>query len=513
MKLLIADDEKLTRDGLKAQIGSTHPEFSEILVSEDGQIALGLCAHFTPDILLSDIRMPRVNGIELATKLQEINPHMAIIFMSGYSDKEYLKAAIKLKAVTYLEKPFDSEELDEALLNAVSQVETSRKNVAKLAISDYVSKSEIASALTSPGIDKEILTTTVPTDANINFFTVLLRFTHQSNDIEKSRKIAEEVFEKLCAKKGLNQINTFRANTLIVHIWSEKDYAAHRKELLMSAICDELIVSCPHFHMVVGKNVTGYAEVYNSYNSAVIELQNSFFYKENTCIIYEHVDSYKEFGNLSDYDITDLFRESLLRTNKTEAAELLNSLFTKILVGKNLLPNQIKDLYYRLLNAIYDIRKSMNLEDSATGRKSVWGSLDECESIYELNQALLSELNLFFTAADAAKDSTAIIPLIKDFIASNYSDEALSIRDISEHVALSGSYICTLFKNATGLTLNQYISDYRIERAKELLSNPKNKISDISSSVGYSDGNYFGKAFKKRVGLSPSEYRESSINK
>lgn len=513
MKLLIADDEKLTREGIKAQISLSHPEFSEIITAEDGQIALSQCAHFCPDILLSDIRMPRLNGIELAFKLQEINPCLAIIFMSGYSDKEYLKAAIKLKAVTYLEKPFDSDELEEALQNAAMQVATSRKNVAQSAISDSISKSEIASALTSAGIDSNILNSIVPTDDHVTFFTVLLRFTHLSKDIEESKKCAIRVFDSVCSKKGLFQINTFKANTLIVHIWAESTFSANRKELLTKALCDELLVSCPHFHMVVGKNVNGYSLVYNSYNSAVIELQNSFFYQENTYRIYEHVDSYKEFGDISDFDLTDLFRESLLRLDESEAENLLESLFSKILINKNLLPNQIKDLYYRLLNAIYDIKKSMNLEDGVNGHKSVWGSLDECESIYELNQALIDELHSFFDATASAKDSTAIIPLVKEFIASNYSDEALSIRDISEHVDLSGSYICTLFKNATGSTLNQYISDYRIERAKELLKNPRNKISDISYAVGYSDGNYFGKAFKKRVGLSPSEYRESSINK
>ena len=98
--------------------------------------------------------------------------------------------------------------------------------------------------------------------------------------------------------------------------------------------------------------------------------------------------------------------------------------------------------------------------------------------------------------------------LIKDYISKNYSDSSLSIKDISDHVHLSSSYLCTVFKTETDQTLNQYLTNFRMEKAKQLLADPRNKISEIAARVGYGDQNYFGKTFKKVVGLSPSEYRE-----
>ena len=83
---------------------------------------------------------------------------------------------------------------------------------------------------------------------------------------------------------------------------------------------------------------------------------------------------------------------------------------------------------------------------------------------------------------------------------------------MSEHVHLSSSYVCTLFKSETGMTLNQYLTDYRIKMSKQLLADPRYKITDISSKVGYSDGNYYSKTFRKIVGLSPSEYREKMLS-
>ncbi len=115
--------------------------------------------------------------------------------------------------------------------------------------------------------------------------------------------------------------------------------------------------------------------------------------------------------------------------------------------------------------------------------------------------------NYFSDLQDAVPENSTIF-LIRDYISKNYGNETLSVKDISDHVFLSASYVCTFFKNETGQTLNQYLTDYRIKMSKQFLSDPLYKITDISAKAGYSDGNYFGKSFRKYTGLSPSEYRE-----
>ena len=99
---------------------------------------------------------------------------------------------------------------------------------------------------------------------------------------------------------------------------------------------------------------------------------------------------------------------------------------------------------------------------------------------------------------------------IKSFIARTYSDPGLSIKDISVYAHLSTSYMCTMFKNETGRTLNQYITEFRMARAKDLLDDPRNKIVEVAGQVGYNDSNYYSKTFRKAFGMSPSEYREQS---
>lgn len=108
----------------------------------------------------------------------------------------------------------------------------------------------------------------------------------------------------------------------------------------------------------------------------------------------------------------------------------------------------------------------------------------------------------------SGKEEHELVFLMKDFIWKNYQRDMLSVREIAEAACLSTAYACTLFKSETGTTINQFISNYRMERAKQLLADPRNKITEIASQLGYSDSNYFGKSFKKLVGLSPTEYRE-----
>ena len=119
MNLLIVDDERLTREGLLETIDFAGLGIDHIETAEDGLAGLKLSQSFAPDIVLTDVRMPKMDGISMMQGVQERYPDSAVIFMSGFSDKEYLKAAIKLHAVSYVEKPIDTDELYEALKDAL----------------------------------------------------------------------------------------------------------------------------------------------------------------------------------------------------------------------------------------------------------------------------------------------------------------------------------------------------------------------------------------------------------
>jgi len=520
MRILISDDEKLTRNGIEAGIDWAELGITEVLCAEDGLYALDLAVNSCPDILLTDVRMPRMDGIQLAEKLQENSPNMPIIFMSGYSDKEYLKAAIRLKAVSYVEKPIDLDELKEAISEAIQNIKANTKVKNSKALSIKTAKSELASCLiSSPKIldnseYTESLDFDFPLDNSTLFFTFLISISHSSLSTDALNAMISATIGEVLSNAKLNEIHSSKqANLFYYHVWGLSRFTNHQKETLAEALEGELNKLGLSYRIIFGKNVEGAKNILFSYNSAVIEMQNAFYVKLNTHCIYKHQDNYEQFPDLSSRTYTERYLEALNLRNSEMAYAIISELMTDILNKKNSLPNQLRGLYYRMILSTEEASRHNKIVSDANKENdnSIWDKVSCCESIFELDELLKNYTQTYFSKSEADSEDHSTIYLIKEYISENYVNEDLSIKDISDYVHLSTSYICTLFKTETARTLNQYITDYRVERAKKLLSDPRNKVSEVSSKVGYRDGNYFAKIFKKQVGLSPSEFRDKEL--
>ena len=261
----------------------------------------------------------------------------------------------------------------------------------------------------------------------------------------------------------------------------------------------------------MGNAFSGISKAYQSYTSAVLLLQNSFFFPVNSILTSEIIASLpKKSAEQLPASPETVFSEYLSAQNRDGCIELLEALNEFYEKNPSVLPDQAKDLYFKLSISLENAWKQQQLSSNQE-QNSVVSFLEKCFTYQELHTRLMEQMTIYFTALKNAVPVNPTIYLIKDYIGKNYMKETLSVKDISAEVFLSASYVCTFFKNETGQTLNQYLTEYRMEKAKLLLADPRYKIADISSKVGYSDGNYFGKSFKKYTGLSPSEYREKLI--
>jgi len=511
MKLLIVDDEKLTREGLMTSIDWQSVGVSDVAIADDGVNGLEVAGRFEPDIVLSDVRMPRMTGIDMCLQLQKNNPDIRIIFMSGYSDKEYLKAAIKLKAVSYVEKPIDEAEIMDAIREACELAMAGRSEKAIKIKSRENEIEELAGRLCMPKTEKADIDSLITINPQKNgAFTLIVQLYHVAISGKALFSDVKDKVEIVLNGHFLKYVACLRQGGVIVfHVYDFSSYNDLQKKTLGDEIIKSLSALDINFHVVLGKTVEGLWNSYSSYNSAVIEFQKCFFLKDREFLIYKHMDDYRDFPKLSAEDTDKAFRQKLIGGKMEEIYEFVEKELKRILSYESILPNQVKDLYYKYFNVVDEVEALHGMKNvNDNGSVSVWGMISACESIFELDEKLRERIDIYLTAAKERTDTGSTVAMIKEYIAGNFSDDMLSIKDISEHVFLSTSYVCTLFKNETGKTLNQYITDYRIERAKELLLDPRNRIGDISRDVGYSDGNYFGKTFKKQVGVTPSEYRE-----
>lgn len=514
MKLLIVDDEELTRTGVISSIDWKSLGIDEVFQADDGLHGLEAAQKFQPEIILCDVRMPRLDGISMLERLERVLPDTVAIFMSGYSDKEYLKAAIKLKAVNYIEKPLNPDEIREAVLEARERYIHKLHSHRGEALHSMETASRLALKLTAPfGSNSEeiqafIKELALPITSGTYFTAFIVK-------LDAALEIAEPSLGNICQKVEVF-LKSF--HLYCIHVEKRRQYLVYfvygpsmpSSSVIQSVgqLLGTLYADLGRYFIAAGDSLSGISRAYQSYASAVILLQSSFFFPENTFLTSDLI---KDAASSGAADLPASFNrefsEALSGRDKETCRKLLEKLTEYFHKNTSLLQNQVKDLYYKLLLSLDDSRRQLKIT-STLDSVSIAEEMEHCFTFRDLHRVLEEKTEQFFRDAATSTEENPTIFLIKDYISKHYMQETLSVKDISAHVFLSASYVCTFFKSETGKTLNQYLTEYRMERAKQLLGDSRYKITDISSKVGYSDGNYFGKSFKKYSGFSPSEYRE-----
>lgn len=525
MKLLIVDDEELTRGGLIHSIDWNALGIDTIYEADDGLHGLEIAKIHSPEIILSDVRMPRMDGVEMVKQIREIQPESSIIFMSGYSDKEYLKAAIKLKAISYVEKPIDLEEIKESIKEAIVNHKSIVFNQQSVKDNRYDSMFQLTLKMIYPNHDSktdyksELMQLGFSLKNYSSFATLIIKLMNPSsqqgslvnltNGLSITKLEATPIMSQLTPLLKKHKIDFIygvkQEEYIVVHLFSSDKIQKNVLCKQLERFSDSLKQSFTHF-ISLGKIVSSIEKLYESYNNAIILMHSSFFYPYNA--ILQNDTETTIYPSFLPNEILLEFSDALMSRNLEKMNQILIELKKAFVNNKTILVNQVKDLYYKLLLELNEAANQFHISISADSTETILDYISKSLTFFDLHEILERKIASFFKSFENENRDNSTIFLIKEYVSKNYQNESLSVKDISEHVFLSSSYVCTIFKTETGKTLNQYLTEYRIEKAKKLLMDSRYKITDISSKVGYNDGNYFGKTFKKQVGLSPSEFRE-----
>jgi two-component system response regulator YesN len=524
--LLIADDEILTREGIIHALPWEKLGIDTIMQADDGIKGIEAATDCKPDIILTDVRMPNMDGIEMSRQIRRIYQDSKIIFMSGYSDKEYLMSAIQLKAVRYIEKPIKNDELIKAIQESVNEcLEEQQRQIVeaetlkKLDICIPYIKSEFAIRLLNSNdkfdLSKEYHKLEL---ANVSpeseFITVIVKIIDESfkKDFEYTgfRYKVLKNLENFMNIHNLRGISAFKDNShLITHIFfnhkKTKELQENMLKDLFMKFCFNLDIE--KYFISIGEKVTGISMVRESYKTAVLALQKAFFESYSNVFYYneEKSESYV-FDEKKIYDFIKFLSEG----KRNEAECIIYNLTSEIRKCKNTKINYIKDIYYKFLVEM-EINASKYNAITLTGKINndyLWKAFNNLQTLDEVMKFVLIRIADYFETLEARKQDKSSIMKIISYIEKHYMNKDLSVKGISTSVYLSPAYMCTYFKQETGRTINQYITEYRLDKAKELLEEKANRVSDVAEMVGYSDGNYFTKLFKKSLGMTPSEFRE-----
>lgn len=511
IKVLIADDERFTRQGILDMVDWDKLNVSEVKEAYDGINALEILKDFEPNILLTDVRMPRLNGIDLAFKARELYPNCMILFMSGYSDKEYLKSAIKLKAINYVEKPIEIEELEENLNNAILEFV---KNTTIHNSIEHTIANEISSIDNSEAV-KSIISSYFSKDFNDKlvdgqYVSVLIKIykiiPNKHLFIDKIREIIHG-----CGLEGF--VSMQNEKDIVLQIFFSKNIKSiHNSNVFQSffATLDEYIKNYSHFYIFVGYIVANMQDMHKSYASASSLDTLSFFKDYNSVIYFEEV-PHKTCATI-DPNAYSAFKRNLNNEDKQAVLSDINNITSEFMLNCGTDINEIKNVYNKLLLHIFNFCHSRNINlNNSVNENTSFNTILQFNNIFEIKHYMLEIIkDVFLCLKEKNIYNEPALNIIK-YINEHYNSYDLSLEDISKNTFLTPAYICVIFKDFTGKTVNKYITEYRIMQAKELLKDSNIKMNDIALKVGYRDGNYFAKIFKKETGYSPSEYRRKFL--
>ena len=519
LKLLIVDDERATRNGLKKAIQWRDYDIFHVREAQDGQEALEICLDYIPDILITDIRMPIIDGIELATEITKKYPRTKIIFLSGYSDKAYLKAAIHLGVVNYVEKPIDMEELKKAILRAKTQwqeayamnrIQENPQEIYRSIIESLIRNKDSA--------DKSIqqLLQMKPDLMNRRFYQIY---------IAKMRQNQSGIRNKMDMPYMNNSIagiwDHLTTETSAVHIIKDDyhhltlvgfDNSRFIKEHF--AIYERVLGTDDYRQTVfvgVSSPVHSLGELAEAYQSGVIALQDLFIRG------FGHISSYSEMMRKQQqgFDSERFLGEFTARIQgfkEKDITEYLRLFFNNIRMNMQLMPNEIKNISMNMCLALYnEAEKQISLKRSELESNEdpyLWERIYGIETMDELRNFVHEEVSkVLGEVAECTKYSKNIRDVM-NYIEEHYMEPELSTSYLADMVYLTNAYLSTLFKKECGITISRYIQQIRIEKSRKLLMDKSMSLSEVAGKVGYTDPNYYAKTFKKHYGQTPSDYRE-----
>ncbi len=529
-KLLIVDDDYITREGIIKHIDFNALGVGEIEEADDGINALEICKNYQPHIILSDIRMPRMNGIDFVLEVRKVLPKVSILFMSAYTEKDYYKSAIHLKAVSFVEKPIDLEELTEAFQSAVKELRAYIAYDQALSKMDKVLEESISFMnnhfvlmLTEENHQrseieekKRALSLDMPSEGL--FYTVIIKLAALKNASGSNRQQYEEevnsCISAAAARFNLKTIFAFKSHDeIVMHVFAAKDEVSTLNADLLSRLCEVCcmqLFSKYKFAASIGKGVRRVEQVWESYRSANAYLERAFFEIEQPIIVYEKEEPSSVY--CVNKGLFEAFSALIEQGNEERVIHYIQKTTDEVKKHKDTKINVIKDIYYRFLFVLGQFAGNLQpLGEHSDKEDTLWEHISKIEFLGELEGYVISKIRGYFKVIQDQQDNKFFAGIIMQYIHANYSNPFLSINDISENTSRSQAYICAVFKEETGKTINQYITEYRITKAKVLFKNREMKVLDIAKQVGYNEADYFAKVFKKHTGISPSKFREKCM--
>ncbi len=501
-KILIVDDKTLIRTAIKKMIRWDAMPITYAGEASNGQEALDFIDEQDVDIVITDIRMPLINGIELLEQLNQKPKVIQTIIVSGYDEFEYAKAALKNGVLDYILKPIDQNELNHILMKAVK---TLNENQQTEIVGDKVLISLIKQELSNFGSDILFSLDDV-SHLRLNELKMFFIYMYQVESKYELKVFCQTINEHHRYFNGV--LFEHMGDTILVFYTFAQVSTSVLETHVVKAIKSHQHLFSNYERMIfsIGDLITCYDDIKKSFYEAK---RNSVYGLIDQNIILSH-DAKQKKSYLIDFD--EFKKEILLDVtagNIYGVEKKTHAIIQKYLSLENIDIFTIKllftDLCYLVLKTDHEIDQKAHLLMQNINNQI---TLLSYKSIDALENQVLSLLLECTEMYKKKKEKQTISSMIKNYIDKNYASN-IGLSQISTYFYMNASYLSKQFKDETGKNINKYISERRIEHAKEMIAfDPNINLQKLPFHVGFSDYTYFHKVFKKMVGVTPKQYKD-----
>jgi len=534
--LILVDDEEEVRKGIIQKIKWQEYGFELIGQAENGIDALEITEKFTPDVVITDIKMPFMGGLELSKELKKRFPTIKIIILTGFDEFEYAQKAVNLNVVEYALKPVSSKELIQVLLRVKIQLdeEMLKKEDFEALKEHYIRSLPVLKEkfliylITSKLSKEEINEKCNRYDINLignQYIVAVIDINHQvtyqeektddSNELNLIRFAVFNIAEEIVSKYGRGIV--FMHNDLIVLInpFLETDRASIFNKI--QSILEEIRQSIEKYLKTtitigLGTIIKDSPLISDSYRNALSALDYRLIMGNNRIIWIEDIEPNSNgkivFDEIMEHDLSS----SIKVGTEKEIMVTIDSLFFKLESVKV----DFKDyqIYFlEILTTIIKTAESLNVDlvDIFGENYNLFVELYEFSDLNQVKQwfKAISIKIMNYITKERQDSCKLLIEKTKAYINKYYSDSNITINSLCNYLHISPTYFSFIFKRETKMTFISYLTQIRMDASKELIKSTNLKSFEIAYKVGYSEPNYFSNCFKKHFGISPSEYRNS----
>lgn len=538
ISVFLVEDEFVVREGMKKNVDWVGSNINFLGEAPDGELAYPLIQKLKPDIVITDIKMPFLDGLDLSRLIRKELPKTKIVILSGYGDFDYAKQAISIGVTDYLLKPISPEKLLEAVRHVAGVIREERnkeenlrrfeeemkenEDLARSKYFDEVISGQLSSAdIISKGQSR-----------NINFaascFQIVLYEVNEAAQNEETICYSGKVVQFMDAlwkkEKELPHVDIFPRGVeglaFLVKADSDAELEMNTEALLNVLGGLRESVGELWYFAAIGSPTHRPKEISESFCSARRVFAYRYLGQKNRIVSYNEAESFKVVDDCSKNNMEisaneldrNVVRNFLRNGLFSEVPAFTENFFVQL--GENNLASMMFRQYVTMdlfLCAVSFLREIGYSEENI--RKYI-GDINAISSALALVQQAKACMTKIIKQAIVARDDKAtkrygkLIENAKEYIGRNYTNEEISLNTTAQSVNLSPNHFSTIFSQETGGTFIQYLTNLRMEKAREMLRCTDVKTSEIAYRVGYRDPHYFSYLFRKINNCSPREYRE-----